>query len=169
MSGKVLGSAFRDVVQSLMGAELLLPELRQRVEGISDDEWAPWDEYVEACNALADLLEDQTVTRIGEQVMASARPLLERQGFPTANAALADWRAVFLSNVRDLPEASIPTTVLVTEHEAVIDYPLELPPPLIEGFLRGVALAYGHRVEGFEAVRHQGASGLRLRCRLAFR
>lgn len=167
--GEVLGSGFRFVIRSLMGAELLLPQLRARVDAMRDDAWEPWDEYVAACRRVAAMLADETVVQVGINVMAHARPLLEAQGFATVEAALADWQAVFSANVRGLPERDLPQTLEVEAGRAVVSYPDALPPPLIEGFLRGCVAAYGRHVVGYSSAVERVDGALRLRCEIAWR
>jgi len=167
--GEVLGSAFRFVISSLMGAELLLPTLRARVTAMRDDAWEPWPDYVAECRRVAALLADETVVQVGINVMSRARPLLEAQGFDTVEAAMTDWRAVFLANVRGLPKTELRRTLSVEPGKAVVSYPDALPAPLIEGFLRGCVAAYGRHVVGYTSKIESLDGSRRLRCEIAWR
>ncbi len=167
--GEVLGSAFRFVVGSLMGAELLLPQLRARVAAMRDDAWEPWDEYVAACRRVSAMLSEETVVQVGINVMSQARPLLESQGFGTVEAALADWQAVFAANVRGLPELELPRTLEVEPGRAVVSYPDALPAPLVQGFLRGCVAAYGRHVVRYACTPEREDGVFRLRCEIAWR
>lgn len=164
MTAEVHASAFRFVVEGLMGGEALVPGLRERVETIDPESWVPWSEYVDACLALAAVLAPATVRRVGVGIMVAARDHLVSQGFETAAAALARWNEVAGANIRGMTPAETPSVHESEPDRVVIDYALELPPPLIEGFLRGTVLAWGGRVRSYEACEVQVAGRPRLRC-----
>jgi len=169
MAAEVLGSGFKFVIQSLLGGDLMFPELRDRVARMADDAWYAWDDYVRATRQVAALLDERTVADIGQRIMTVARPLLQQQGFSEPRALLSDWRRVFTANVRGLDEASNPVTREVAEGRAVIEYGTDLPPALVEGYLRGAVLMFDRRVERFarEIVKVEGVE--RLRCTIEWR
>jgi hypothetical protein len=168
MTGEVLGSAFRFMVESLAGGEVLLPALRRRLDGLDDAAWLPWAEYVAACQALTELLGDASVRRIGAEVMRAAHGHLVAQGFATLDDALGGWRELFLANIRGLAEHQVPRVVEQDVGRLTIDYGVDLPAALAEGYLRGAVLAYGGRVRSFSAERVEVEGFPRLRCRLTW-
>lgn len=169
MSAEVLGSGFKFVVNSLLGAELLFPELRLRVEQMDDNAWYDWAEYVQTTRQLAGMLDRSTVVRIGSEIMLAARDHLIAQGFDSPQALLSVWEQVVQANVRGQSPAQEARTLRADAGEAVIEYGDELPPALIEGFLRGAVLAFDRRVERctVEPVRVEDVP--RLRCTIRWR
>jgi hypothetical protein len=166
MFAEVHTSAFRFVVEGLMGGEALVPGLRERVTALPADGWAPWADYVAACQALAEVVTAATMRRVGAEVMIAAREHLVAQGFASADAALASWPALFDANVRGLSPDQRPIVRDHAQGHLVIDYGVDLPAPLVEGFLRGVVLAFGGRVRRFEAIELEVDGVPRLRCEL---
>lgn len=169
MAAEVPGSAFKFVIGSLLGAELLFPDLRDRVATMDDNTWYSWADYVAATQEVAAMLDHQTVVTIGSQIMMAARSLLEAQGFATPTALLSDWQRVMEANIRGLTPQQQATTLRADATTAVIDYGTELPAALIEGYLRGAVLAFGRRVQGFSAHLVQFDGVERLRCVVQWR
>lgn len=169
MAAEVLGSGFKFVVGSLLGAELLFPELRARVAAMRDDDWYDWSDYVATTRRLASLLDRGTVVRIGSEIMLAARDHLIAQGFSSPEALLSVWEQVVQANVRGQSPAQQARTLRAEAGEAVIEYGDELPAALIEGFLRGAVLTFGQRVEGcvVESVLIDDVP--RLRCTIRWR
>jgi hypothetical protein len=168
MAQEVLGSGFKFVIQSMLGAELLFPELRARVAGMRDEQWYSWAEYVAATQAIAALLDDATVAAIGQDIMLVAKPLLQAQGFASPEALLGDWRQVFQSNVRGLDSGQLPHTVEARDGMALVEYGAELPAALVEGYLRGAVLMFDRRVEAYDATPTLASGVPRLQCRIAW-
>lgn len=164
MTAQVLGSGFKFVVQSLLGAELLFPDLRARVEAMDDHAWYDWSDYVETTRTLAALLDRPTVVRIGSEIMLAAREHLIAQGFSSPESLLSVWEQVVAANVRGQSPAQQAHTLHAHEGEAVVEYGDELPAALIEGYLRGAVLAFGRRVQScmVQPVVQDGVP--RLRC-----
>ena len=164
MAAEVLGSGFKFVVNSLLGAELLFPDLRMQVALMKDDEWYDWGEYVETTRQLAQMLDHDTVVRIGCEIMLAAREHLLAQGFSSPEALLTVWEEVMAANVRDLSDAQAAHTLEASPGRAIIEYGNELPPALIEGYLRGAVLAFDRRVEGYQSRLVSSGGVERLRC-----
>ncbi|MBI5611277.1 MAG: hypothetical protein HY902_20555 [Deltaproteobacteria bacterium] len=169
MAGQVLGSGFQFVIRSLLGGELLFPDLQARVDAMDGAAWYDWGEYVAATKGIAEVLVEATIVHVGQEIMLTARPLLEQQGFASPEALLGDWRRVFESNVRGLDESQLPVTIAATDGRATVDYGVELPPALVEGYLRGAVLMFGRRVESFTRTVVSSNGHDRLRCTVAWR
>lgn len=169
MRQEVLGSAFKFVIENLLGIELLFPELRQRIASMQDTLWYDWADYVQATQQVAALLDHATVVTIGQDIMLTALPLLKAQGFTAPEALLGDWLAVFQANVRGLLPQQLPRTIEAQPGMAAIDYSTELPAALVEGYLRGAVLMFDGRVESYRAVATTVQGEQRLICHITWR
>ncbi len=149
---RVRGSVLHLLVQNLMGAELLLPDVRDHANQVRDKDWLPWSVVVEACAAVAAVVEPETVVQIGIKVACAARPLTHDLRTVADHKPFRDWNGVVAAVSRGFAPASLPTLVDDRDGEAILDCGTTLPEAFVEGLIRGVILAVGGRVERYEAA-----------------
>lgn len=156
MAGKLAGFYFKAVIGSLIGASILYPEEKRRVEQMIDDEWYDWDEYVRMVSSMATKLKPSVVTHVGSQIVTKAKDIFVSQGFTSADQILERYENIFNANIKGAPPQDLVRTIRFAPGVATIEAGVAQSAPLVEGYLRGIVTMYGGFVESVETTTVQG-------------
>jgi len=161
VAGRIQGTYFKLVIGNLLSVRILFPEYKRRIDGMSPTGLYPWAEYTAMMQAIARELPTETMVQVGKKIVKDSKAYFASQGFDTAERILGDWAALMAANVLDLPPDDLVQTQAFSQGSVVIVAGAAQPAALVEGYMRGVAEMFGHRVTRFAArsvVRPSGAS-----------
>ena len=103
MPGKLIGAFFKSVVNAMLMADILVPEVKARVAAMKDDEWYPWDDYTEMVNSLASKLSPMTLRKCGINLMRASEAFYRSHGFEKMDHQMARFDEGFKASVVDAP------------------------------------------------------------------
>jgi hypothetical protein len=147
MPGTLAGGHFKSLINALLFAGVIAPEVRARIEAMRVDDQYPWDEFTGLAQDLAQKIPAGVLTTVGKKVCHGAVDTFRALGFDDAESILRDYRTFFEIIVVDAPARDAPETLMFEPGHVVITAGTTLPGPLLEGFFRGIVEAYGGRVE----------------------
>lgn len=143
MAGKIQGMYFKAVLGPLLGAGLLMPEQKRRVDEMQERDWYDWDEYKALLAEVSSKLSPYAVTSIGFDLMVKSKDSFLEQGFDSAEKILSDWGAFFRQNVIGAPADDAPRTAQFTPGHVVIESGPAQPKAIVEGYIRGALHLFG--------------------------
>ena len=143
MAGRLIGAFFKSVVNAMLMADILVPEVKARVSQMKDDEWYPWDEYTQMVNLLASKLSPMTLRKCGINLMRASEAFYRSQGFQKMDHQMARFDEGFKASVVDAPPEDGVEVVEFRPGYATLRFGKIQPAALIEGYIRGSALIYG--------------------------
>jgi len=150
MPGKLIGAFFKSVVNAMLMADILVPEVKARVAAMKDDEWYPWDDYTEMVNSLASKLSPMTLRKCGINLMRASEAFYRSHGFEKMDHQMARFDEGFKASVVDAPPEDGVEVVEFRPGFAVLRFGKVQPAALIEGYIRGSALIYGATITRLE-------------------
>ncbi len=143
MSGKLIGAFFKSVVNAMLMAEILVPEVKARVAEMEDDQWYPWEEYTQMVNLMASKLSALTLRKCGINLMRASAEFYRSRGFEKMDHQMARFDEGFNASVVGAPPEDGVEVVEFRPGFAVLRFGKIQPAALIEGYIRGSALIYG--------------------------
>ena len=138
----IYGRFFKSVINALLMADILMPEVKKRIDQMDDDTWYPWDEYIETINHIAAMLTPLTLRKCGINLMKENKEFYNSIGFTKMIHQMGGFEDGFNSSVRDAPEFDAVKVIESGDDYATLRFGAVQPAGLIEGYIRGSAIIY---------------------------
>jgi hypothetical protein len=150
MSASVYGRFFKSIVNALLMADVLMPDIKRRIDAMEDDTWYPWDEYIEVVSHIAAVLSPLTLRKCGINLMKQNKEFYNSIGFTKMIHQMAGFEEGFNASVKDAPAHDRVKVLESDDGHAVLRFGSAQPAALIEGYLRGSALIYDATITQLE-------------------
>ncbi len=151
LPGKLYGQFFKFVVNSLLSAEVIFPEYKEKVDQMDGNKWYSWDEYCEIVTAISNRLGDIVTKSVGTKIVTKSKESFQAQGYSSADSILKDYGKFFGAFVKDTPPRDPPRTIEYEEGHAIIEAGKIQPSSLIEGYLTGIIRMFGNNLKSMKA------------------
>ncbi len=159
MSAMIYGRFFKSVVNALLMADVLMPDIKRRIDEMDDDTWYPWEEYTEMVGHIASILSPLTLRKCGINLMKQNKEFYNSIGFTKMIHQMAGFEAGFNSSVKDAPEHDRVKVISSTSNSAVLRFGAVQPAALIEGYIRGSAIIYDATITQLDHALNRSPDG----------
>lgn len=142
MAGYIYGRFFKSVVNALLMADVLMPDVKARIDTMDDDTWYPWDEYTEIVGHIASILTPITLRKCGINLMKQNKEFYNSIGFTKMIHQMGGFEEGFNTSVKDAPPEDRVKVLESGDDYAMLRFGTVQPAALIEGYIRGSAIIY---------------------------
>ncbi|MBZ4396341.1 hypothetical protein OWM54_26000 [Myxococcus sp. MISCRS1] len=143
MSGEIQGAWFKAILGSMTAAASRFPTHQRTINGMRDDTWYAWEDYVHIMRELHKSLGDRAVEAIAQRSGMRTLPLARARGFDSVEKVFGDFDSVLRSLVKGLPSTDSARTVAFMPLAAELESGSRLPAPLLLGTFRGFLMGFG--------------------------
>ncbi len=163
MTGEIQGAWFKALLGSMTAASSRFPQHQQRVNGMRDDLWYAWEDYVVMTGELQAALGYRAVEAIAQRSAMRTLPLARVRGFDSVEKVFSDFDRFLRGVVRGLPVGDSVRTVYFSPHEAELETASRLPTALLLGTFRGLLMGFGRIVTEAQVTEAGGTRTFSLR------
>ena len=145
MAGDIKGLFFKYLIGSMLEdtAEYFFASTKQKIQGMTDDQWYSWDEFQQVAKEIGDKLGDVTTKGVGKRVIKQSKDVFIAQGYDSLEKLLRGYPEMFNANIQNVPVSQQVALLHYEQGKVEYNYPRGQPRALIEGYFTGFFLIYG--------------------------
>lgn len=152
MAGNLYGFFFKSVVNSLLMANVLFPDIKQRIAEMQDDKLYPWDEYTGIVNRIAERMSPATLRKCGMNLMRESEAFYRSNGYSSMNDMMSGFDKGFKSSVLGAPAHDGVEVLEFKPGHARLRFGVIQPKALSEGYILGSAEIFSAIIESLQCT-----------------
>lgn len=150
MKGEIHGSYFKSVMNAMLTADFIFPELSKKVSDLNEREWYPLQTFSDMLYKVAEKMPAIVMTKIGKNIILAAQDTLLQFGFNSVEKITRDISITLTGIVRKVEFSNVMKTISSSSNNAIFAYSKIMPAAYCEGLIRGTTQIYKKIITKFE-------------------